>query len=94
MIIVNLDTTDSILLKSNDKSFHVLYHIIVQRDPNYHTWYADKTNKKEICDFLGIGFPALEKIIKTLKDRGLLEKEKRGKYKLAEILTEGYWEED
>lgn len=90
MIIVHLDTTDSILLKSNDRSFHVLYHIIQQSDRNSFEWYADKINKKEISDFLGISGACLEKLLKSLKDRNLIETIKRGKYKLGEIFTEGY----
>ena len=32
MIIAHLDLPGSILLKSNDRSFHALYHIINQMD--------------------------------------------------------------
>jgi Mn-dependent DtxR family transcriptional regulator len=94
MIIVHLDTSDSILLKSKDKSFHTLYHIISQCNPQTHVWYADKVNKTEICSFLGLSLPSLEKMLSSLTKRGFLEKEKRGRYKLAEILTEGYWDRD
>jgi hypothetical protein len=90
MVLVYLDVKDSILLKSNDTSFHALYHILFQMDLVNNTWYADRINKQEICSKLSIGAPALEKIIKSLRDREILIPVHRGKYKLTNLLFEGY----
>jgi predicted transcriptional regulator len=84
MILVYLDTKDSILLKANDTSFHALYHIIQQTDLLANTWYADNFNKNLIIDELGVSLPALEKMIASLRERGLLIKIQRGKYKLPD----------
>jgi hypothetical protein len=48
MITVYLDTKDSVLLKSKDKSFHVLYYILNQADLEHSYWYADKIHKERI----------------------------------------------
>ena len=90
MIIVHLDTYDSILLKSNDKSFHALYYIIKQTDLENNRWYADKTNKTAVCNQLSISLPALEKMLASLKERNLIITEQRGIYKLSSDLIEGY----
>ena len=84
MILVYLDTKDSILLKANDTSFHALYHIIQQTDLLSNTWYADNFNKNLIVDELNVSLPALEKMIASLRERGLLIKIQRGKYKLPD----------
>jgi predicted transcriptional regulator of viral defense system len=84
MILVYLDTKDSILLKANDTSFHALYHIIQQTDLLSNTWYADNFNKNLIVDELGVSLPALEKMIASLRERGLLIKIQRGKYRLPD----------
>jgi hypothetical protein len=84
MILVYLDTKDSILLKANDTSFHALYHIIQQTDLLTNTWYADSFNKNLIIDELSVSLPALEKMIASLRERGLLIKIQRGKYKLPD----------
>jgi hypothetical protein len=90
MIIAHLDTYDSILLKSNDKSFHALYYIIKQMDLELNTWYADKTNKTAVCDKLSVTMPALEKMLASLKDRELIIPKQRGIYQLCPELIEGY----
>ena len=48
MVTVYLDTKDSILLKSKDKSFHVLYYILNQADAEHNLWYADKLHKQSL----------------------------------------------
>ena len=90
MIVVHLDTYDSILLKSNDTSFHALYYIIKQMDLELNTWYADKTNKTAVCDKLSVSLPALEKMLASLKDRKIIIPIQRGIYKLCPELIEGY----
>jgi hypothetical protein len=90
MIYVPLDTQDSILLLSNDKSFHALYHIMMQMSLNDNIWYADKINKGDIAYKLQCSLPALEKMIASLKDRELLLTVSRGKYKLSSLLLEDY----
>jgi DNA-binding MarR family transcriptional regulator len=90
MILVHLDITDSILLKSNDNSFHALYHIMKQMDLDNNIWYADKINKGHICLELEISSVTLEKMIASLKKRDLLVKRSRGKYKLSNYLIEDY----
>jgi hypothetical protein len=90
MIIVHLDTSDSILLKSNDTSFHALYYIIKQMDLEFNTWYADKTNKTAVCKKINVSMPALEKMLASLKERELLIPLQRGIYSLSAELLEGY----
>jgi hypothetical protein len=90
MIVVHLDTYDSILLKSNDTSFHALYYIIKQMDLELNTWYADKTNKTAVCEKLSVSLPALEKMLASLKDREIIIPKQRGIYKLCPELIEGY----
>tara|TARA_B100000482_G_C12464709_1_gene242414 strand:+ start:261 stop:566 length:306 start_codon:yes stop_codon:yes gene_type:complete len=83
MITVYLDTKESVLLKSKDKTFHVLYYILNQTDMERNTWYADKENKERIMNKLGIAPPTLAKHIQSLKERRLiLTTETRGKYML------------
>jgi len=83
MITVYLDTKESVLLKSKDKTFHVLYYILNQTDMERNTWYADKENKERIMNKLGIAPPTLAKYIQSLKERRLiLTTETRGKYML------------
>lgn len=90
MIYVPLDTSDSILLLSNDKSFHALYHIMQQMHIVDNLWYADKVNKQDIATKLECSLPALEKMIASLKERELLITISRGKYKLSSLLLEDY----
>ena len=90
MICVSLDTNDSILLKSKDKSFHALFYIIRQIPFDTNVWYSDRINKDAICDELSMSGPALEKMLSSLKERDLLVKVSRGKYKLSELLLEDY----
>jgi hypothetical protein len=90
MILVHLDIQDSILLKANDRSFHVLHSIMLQMDIESNVWYADRFNKQELCNKLHISLPSLDKMIASLKERELLILIQRGKYKLNEQLTNGY----
>ena len=90
MICVSLDTNDSILLKSKDKSFHALFYIIRQIPHTTNVWYSDRINKDAICDELSMSGPALEKMLSSLKERELLVKVSRGKYKLSELLIGDY----
>lgn len=83
MITVYLDTKESVLLKSKDATFHVLYYILNQTDMERNTWYADKENKARIMGKLGIAPVTLDKHIASLKKRRLiLTTESRGKYML------------
>jgi len=88
MIIVHLDTVDSILLLSNDKSFHALYYILEQMDKESNVWYADKVNKDYIRNRMSISSPTLEKLIALLKVKNLIRPLSRGKYQLTELLTD------
>jgi hypothetical protein len=88
MILVYLDTKDSILLKANDTSFHALYYIIQQADLYANIWYADNFNKNLIVEELNVSLPALEKMIASLRERGLLIKIQRGKYKLPDYFLD------
>lgn len=90
MILVHLDIRDSILLKSNDNSFHALYHIMKQMDLENNIWYGDKINKGHICSELKISNITLDKMLASLRRRGLLVKIHRGKYKLSDYLIEDY----
>jgi predicted transcriptional regulator of viral defense system len=82
MITVYLDTKESILLKSKDSSFHVLYYILIQCDSERLVWYADKYNKQIIMDKVGLAPVTLDKLISSLKERGIITRELKGKYKL------------
>jgi DNA-binding IclR family transcriptional regulator len=83
MIPVYLDTNDSILLKSKDKTFHVLFYILKQADAEHNTWYADKVHKQQIIDKLAISPTTLDKHLASLKERRLIHSAgSRGKYKL------------
>ena len=83
VITVYLDTQESILLKSKDKTFHVLYHILRQSDMETHIWYADKLHKQHIMAKLEISPVTLDKHISSLKQRGLiLTTDVRGRYRL------------
>jgi len=83
MITVYLDTKESILLKSKDKSFHVLYYILNQADSEHNLWYADKIHKQRILDKLQMSLVTLDKHLASLKERDLiLPTGVRGKYRL------------
>jgi DNA-binding transcriptional ArsR family regulator len=82
MITVYLDTKESILLKSKDTSFHVLYYMIVQCDSERLVWYADRFNKQVIMDKVGLAPITLDKHISSLKERNIIIRESKGKYKL------------
>jgi DNA-binding transcriptional regulator LsrR (DeoR family) len=88
MILVHLDTNDSILLLCNDKSFHALYYIIKQMDLNTNIWYADKINKTTIANKLEISLASLEKMIASLKRNNLIRPTSRGIYQLTELLKD------
>jgi predicted transcriptional regulator len=89
MVMVYLDTKDSILLKSNDRTFHVLYYILRQTNFETNLWYADKINKLFIMNKLGISVPALDKHIASLKEREFIRPaEVRGRYRInLELLS-------
>jgi hypothetical protein len=89
MVTVYLDTKDSILLKSKDKSFHVLYYILNQADAEHNLWYADKLHKQRIIDKLEMSLVTLDKHLASLKERNLiLPTGVRGKYRLnTQILS-------
>ena len=89
MVMVYLDTKDSILLKSNDRTFHVLYYILRQTNFDTNLWYADKINKLFIMNKLGISVPALDKHIASLKEREFIRPaEVRGRYRInLELLS-------
>tara|TARA_R110000751_G_scaffold58576_5_gene123502 strand:+ start:135 stop:431 length:297 start_codon:yes stop_codon:yes gene_type:complete len=83
VITVYLDTKESILLKSKDRTFHVLYYILRQTDMENHIWYADKVHKERIMNKLEISPVTLDKHISSLKKRGLiLTTTVRGRYRL------------
>jgi DNA-binding IclR family transcriptional regulator len=83
MITVYLDTKDSVLLKSKDKTFHVLFYILNQADAEHNTWYADKVHKEKIIEVLNISPTTLDKHIASLKERRLIfPTGSRGKYRL------------
>jgi DNA-binding transcriptional regulator LsrR (DeoR family) len=88
MILVHLDTNDSILLLCNDKSFHALYYIIKQMDLDTNIWYADKINKTTIANRLEISLASLEKMIASLKRNNLIRPTSRGIYQLTELLRD------
>jgi hypothetical protein len=83
VITVYLDTKESILLKSKDRTFHVLYYILRQTDMEKHIWYADKVHKESIMLKLEISPVTLDKHISSLKQRDLiLTTAVRGRYRL------------
>jgi predicted transcriptional regulator len=88
MILVHLDTNDSILLLCNDKSFHALYYIIKQMDLDTNIWYADKINKTTIANKLEISLASLEKMIASLKRNNLIRPTSRGIYQLTKLLKD------
>jgi hypothetical protein len=87
---VNLDISDSILLKSTDTGLNALYYILLQVDREKNIWHADKINKNFICHKLNLTNSSLEKIIYSLKTRELIISISRGKYKISDILTQDY----
>jgi hypothetical protein len=88
MIVVSLDTPDSLLLKSNDTSFRVLYYILQQIDLNTNTWYGDRYNKEEIMSQLNLSLPAIDKIIASLQQRLIIIRIARGKYMLNDYFLD------
>jgi len=88
MIVVSLDTPDSLLLKSNDTSFRVLYYILQQVDLNTNTWYADRYNKEQIMVQLNLSLPAIDKIIASLQQRLIIIKLAKGKYMLDDYFLD------
>jgi hypothetical protein len=88
MIVVSLDTPDSLLLKSNDTSFRVLYYILQQVDLNTNTWYADRYNKEQIMVQLNLSLPAIDKIIASLQQRLIIIKLAKGKYMLHDYFLD------
>lgn len=89
MIVTHLDLENNILLKSNDTSYHVLFHIMKQMNIESNIWYADKINKEQIANKLNLSIASINKIVVSLYRRELiliLENRKRGLYKLNEEL--------
>lgn len=84
MIIVYLDTQDSILLKSKDSSFILLYYILQQSDKETLVWYADKLHKDYLTQKVGCTLANLDKQIRSLKERDIISTLGKGKYKLNE----------
>jgi DNA-binding MarR family transcriptional regulator len=83
MITVYLDTNDSILLKSKDAPFRVLFYILRQADMEHYMWYADKVHKQYIMSKLKIAPPTLDTHIASLKKRGfIIPTNVRGRYRL------------
>ena len=83
VVTVYLDTKDSILLLSKDRTFHVLFHILLQANTESNIWYADKVHKKKIMLKMGISPVTLDKHIASLKERKLiLTTDARGRYRL------------
>jgi DNA-binding MarR family transcriptional regulator len=80
-----IEYIQKLLLTSKDKSYHVLSEIYSQY--NYHTgsWNVDKNNKKLICDKMSISNSTLEKHIKSLKDRDMLQSLGKGTYKIIKV---------
>lgn len=88
MIVVSLDTPDSLLLKSNDTSFRVLYYILQQTDLTTNTWYSDRYNKEQIMTQLNLSLPAIDKIIASLQQRLIIIKLSKGKYMLDDYFLD------
>ena len=88
----HIEDTDNILLRSNDKTLHVLYYIICQFDMINESWYSDKINKESIALKLGLSLSSVDKKVSQLKDNGIIiSKSGKGEYKLNEELFElGY----
>ena len=83
MVTVYLDTKESILLKSKDKTLHVLFYILNQADMERNIWYADKVHKEYIVGKLEISPVTLDKHIASLKERELIiPSGVRGRYNL------------
>lgn len=88
MIVVSLDTPDSLLLRSNDTSFKVLYYILQQVDLNNNIWYSDRYNKEQIMLKLNLSLPAIDKIINSLQQRLIIIKLSKGKYMLDDYFLD------
>jgi hypothetical protein len=88
MIVVSLDTPDSLLLKSNDTSFRVLYYILQQADLSTNIWYSDRYNKEQIMTQLNLSLPAIDKIIASLQQRLIIIRLSKGKYMLDDYFLD------
>jgi DNA-binding IscR family transcriptional regulator len=88
----HIEDTDNILLRSSDKTMHVLYYIICQFDMINDSWYSDKINKEFIATKLNLSLSSIDKKVSHLKDSGIIiKKSGKGEYKLNEDLFElGY----
>ena len=83
MIAVYVDVKDGVLLLSKDKSYHALYHILLQMDHDRNLWFCDAHNKKEIATRMNISDSTLAKHISSLTERKLLLHEgTKGRYSL------------
>lgn len=86
----NMELEKEILLKSNDKSFHVLYYIIQQSGDTL-MWHCNKENREKIINVLNLKQITLYKQLASLKQRGLLTSIGRGEYELnEEVFTKLY----
>lgn len=92
IVSASLDINNNLLLRSNDKTLHVLCHIIDQYDEVNSTWYSDVINKQSIADKLNISLSSVDKKIFHLRNNGIIVKKSgKGEYKLNEELFElGY----
>lgn len=67
-----------------------MFYIIKQIPHTTNVWYSDRINKQMVCNELNVSGPTLEKMLSSLRERELLVKIARGKYKLSEVLLEDY----
>jgi len=79
-VYIEIDT--SIFLLSTDKTLHTLFYIIQQINININEWEASKENKKELTSLLSTTASTLDKHLSSLRERGILERNKRGLYTL------------
>ena len=74
-----------LLLTSKDKSYHVLSEIYSQYNYQTNSWNVNKTNKDLICEKMLIKNSTLEKHIKSLKDRDMLQSLGKGSYRIIQV---------
>lgn len=79
-VYIEIDT--SILLHSTDTTFHTLFYIIQQMNLETNEWEASKENKESLISSLSTTVPTLDKHLSSLRERGILERNKRGLYTL------------
>jgi len=79
-VYIEIDT--SILLLSSDTTFHTLFYIIQQMNLETNEWEASKENKESLISSLSSTDSTLDKHLSSLRERGILERNKRGLYSL------------